>query len=58
MSLKFDEPSLAMQIARLQKEAAKNRWSQATYDRKLAELTGQPDPGTKRTFWDNLLGRK
>ena len=58
MSLKFDEPSLAMQIARLQKEASKNRWSKATYDRKLAELMEQPDPGTKRTFLDNLLGRK
>jgi hypothetical protein len=50
--------TLGQQIAELEKEALKNRWSQASYDRKKAELLGKPDPKTKRTIWDNIFFRK
>ena len=58
MSLEANWTSLGQQVAQLQEEARKNRWSQATYDRKLAELLGKPDPKTKRTLWDNIFRRK
>ena len=57
MSLKGTE-SISREVVQLQKEFRNGRMSKATYDRKMAELMGQPDPGTKRTFLDNLLGRK
>ena len=58
MSQEATPRSLGKQIAQLQEEAHKNRWSQATYDRKLAALLGKPDPKTKRTVWDTLFFRK